>query len=653
MPCRACLVKIVQSFLPPSARLMVRKRPYRVPAIFIRGVDGDNENEVVAFYSLAGERYTIILKKEADGWYIQSNRKFKSRLYTEDRRVNLYLAPVKTIEGTIYGYINSRGEFAIKPQFDNAFDFQDNGLAVAGVKNLYGLINSEGNYILKPKYQSISKFSDGRAVVIDKDGFKVIDERGREVTSKAYSYIGSYINGRALFSGTDTSGKYLYGYLSRQGEEIIPLKYESATDFNNGSAVVKVKDKQYAIIDINGQMLQIYNYYFAGNKGEGLLAFQQEQDSKVGYVDFKGNIAIQPQYTGAEAFNNDRAVVNIAEDYKNKFGLIDRKGSFVIKPEYNVINLLGEDRAAVGKAIDPQKPYIGSKFALADINGKFLTGFIFNSIENYNNGLASAADNRDTFFIDKSGKLVKTLPVVSGGGSLIIQGELIKAFVDNRTAYYDIKGKLIWQQNKVIPINEQYKVLENKFNPNKDYLVYYPQIEGMKNRRVQLRVNNKLKQMSQVKNVPGNVQLESSYTGDFSVEFFRENLLVLKLESYDYPFGAAHGMPSQIYPHIDLISGSFYELKDLFKPGSNYVKVLSDIVGEQIKTDPQYNYVFPDAYKGIKPDQPFYVDENNLYLYFAPYEIAPFAAGFPTFKIPFKDIMTIINTQGSFWKAFN
>jgi hypothetical protein len=159
--------------------------------------------------------------------------------------------------------------------------------------------------------------------------------------------------------------------------------------------------------------------------------------------------------------------------------------------------------------------------------------------------------------------------------------------------------------------------------------------------------------LSQVKNVPANVQLEASYTGDFSVEFFKKNLLVLELDAYDFPFGAAHGMPSRVYPHIDLVSGSFYELKDLFKRNSNYVKVLSDIIGNQIKTDPQYEYVFPDTYKGIKPDQPFYVDENNLYIYFTPYEIAPYAAGFPTFKIPFKDIASIINEQGSFWKAFN
>jgi hypothetical protein len=130
-------------------------------------------------------------------------------------------------------------------------------------------------------------------------------------------------------------------------------------------------------------------------------------------------------------------------------------------------------------------------------------------------------------------------------------------------------------------------------------------------------------------------------------------LLVLELNSYNFPFGAAHGMPGKEYVHVNLVNGNTYELKDLFKPGSNYVKVLSEIVGRQIKEDPQYSYVFPDTYKGIRPDQPFFVSDHALHLYFNPYDIAPYVAGFPTFTIPFAEIAGIINERGEFWKSFH
>lgn len=74
---------------------------------------------------------------------------------------------------------------------------------------------------------------------------------------------------------------------------------------------------------------------------------------------------------------------------------------------------------------------------------------------------------------------------------------------------------------------------------------------------------------------------------DFSSEFFRKNLLVLELVGYQYYFGAAHGMTPRVYANVDLVTGVFYELKDLFKNNNNYVKILSDIIEYQIKNHKQ------------------------------------------------------------------
>jgi hypothetical protein len=654
------LSSFVESYLPYDAVILTFRKQEEKPAIIVKDIDSDGILEVAAVYRWQDEDYIIVLKNYFSGWHVMVNSRTigQSVSYLLEKLrvplVNLYPAPIRTAEGKRWGFINDKGEFIIKPQYDYAYDFQSNGLASVSINNLFGLIDTIGKFVVKPQYQSIIHFSEGRAAVITNKGFNIIDEKGNELAKKSYSFIGNFNNGRALVSDTNSEGKYLYGYLDLQGNEIIPLKYENASDFKKDKAVVKLKDNEFLLIDIDGRVLNKYNYYFVGAPGEGLLVFQKEENGPYGYIAEKGNIVIEPKYTGAEPFQNDRAIVNIAEDYKSKYGLIDKKGSFIINPEYGSMNFLGENRLSAGKEIDPEKPFIGYNYAVANTNGLLLTDFIYSNISNYKGNLASASDNKNTFFIDKSGKLVRTLPVVSGGGSLIVMGEVIRADVDMRITYFDKAGNVIYKESTEIPLDGKYKVVERKYRPNKDYLVYYPQIDGMKNKSSQQVVNKKLKEMSGAnKNVNPDVQLESSFTGDFSIEFFKKNLLVLELNSYDFTFGAAHGMPSKVYPHIDLISGRFYELKNLFKQNSNYVKVLSDIIGEQIKNDPQYEYVFPDTYKGIKADQPFYVDKDNLYIYFTPYEIAPYAAGFPTFKIPFKDIMNTINTQGDFWKSFN
>ena len=573
------------------------------------------------------------------------------KLKCREEDINLYPASIKNSEGILWGYINNKGQLIIEPKYSQALDFQDNGLAIVQLDNLYGIINEFGKYVVEPKYESISQFSQGRATVIDSKGFKVIDEKGREITSKAYNYIGTYKEGRAVFGNSSGNGAYLYGYLDREGREVIPNKYQTASDFKDEKAVVKVKENEFRLINKNGQTLNTYKYNLVGNFGEGLLAFQEKADSKSGYINEAGNIVIKPNFTQARAFRDGRAIVNVAEDYQNKYGLIDRAGKFIIEPKYNDINSLGEERFAVGKSIIEDKPYIGSKYAIVDDNGSFLTDFIYYGVSEYKNDLASAYDDKNTFFINKRGVKVEDLPSVGGSGTLELKGDIIKADVDFRVSYLDKSGKIIWQQNKVIPLNKKYKIIEKKYRPNKDYLVYYPEILGMKDKEGKI-VNKKLEELSNVKPIPPE-QLEYSYLGDFSIEFFKKDLLVLELNGYIYYFGAAHGMPTKVYPHIDLISGRFYELKDLFKKDSDYVKVISDIIDYQIKHDEQYSYVFPDAFKSIRENQPFYVGEDALYIYFEPYEIAPYAAGFPTFRIPYKDIMHIIDTKGEFWKSFN
>lgn len=620
------------------------------PSVRVEDIDLDGQEEMLVSYSFQNDIYTTIFKHNYSFWYSTSTLKGATAFRVQG--IDLFPASIKEIGGEKWGFINHKGNFVTPVKYEDAQDFQPNGLAAVQSKDEYGLINQFGQFIVHPQFSFINPFSESRAVVMDDKGFKVINERGKVLTSKAYSYISNYQNGRALFAGTAEDGRYLYGFLNKQGKEVIPLKYESANDFKEGKAVVRVVDGKYELIDLNGKTLQSYSKAFVGALSEGLMAFQQEATGEFGFMNEKGDIVIEPSFAGAQAYREGRAVVN-TDDTFFKYGLIDQAGKFVIEPKYNDISLLGESRVAVGKAIDETIPFAGSKFAIADLNGKILTEFKYVNVLDYKNGYASASDTKNTFFIDKNGQVAQNLPIAKGNGTLSMEGALIKGNIDMRLRYYNQKGTLVWSQNQIIPLNNRFRVIERKYNPNKDYLVYYPEIQGMRFVAMQKKVNQKLADISRVKEIDPNKQLESSYTGDYEVFFFKNRLVELEINGYDYPFGAAHGMPVKVFAQVDLESGVFYQLKDLFKANSSYVEVLSGIIGEQIKNDPEYSYVFPDTYKGIAPDQPFYIDANNLYIYFAPYEIAPYVAGFPTFTIPFSEIDQIINKDGAFWRAFH
>ncbi|WP_102347800.1 WG repeat-containing protein [Bacillus sp. Marseille-P3661] len=577
---------------------------------------------------------------------------WRSELLKESPNSNaLFPAQINTLAGEKWGYINQFGKFVITPKFDYAFDFQANELAIVEYEGLNGIIDKKGKYIVRPQYRTITPFYEERAIVADETGYHVMDESGRLLTSKPYSYISTYEEGRAVFSET-ISGKYIYGYLDRQGKEIIPAAYQTANDFEGGTALVQISDEEFGLLNKQGKMVQTFRYPYVGSKGDGLLAFRKEQGGRFGYINEGGDIVIEPAFESAQPFQHGIAIVGKGETFPSVYGVIKKQGEFIVEPEYNDIKVVSDNRLALGKTKEGRPPN-ELWYALATLEGKVLTEFKFNIILDFEKGVASVSDGSRTFFINSSGNIVKNLPVVEGAGTLSFEGKLIRANIENRITYYDRSGNIVWKQDNTVTLNKQYRVLEKKYNPNPDYIVYYPEIQGMKNKSAQSEVNQRLMELSLVKPVPSDVALDSSYSGDFSISFYRQDLLVIEFEGYDYPFGAAHGMPYKAHAHINLKSGQMYELKDLFKADSEYVTVLSDIIREQIKNDETYSYVFPDAFKGIAPDQPFYVDDKALYLYFAPYEIGPYAAGFPTFKIPFEEIMAIINNEGEFWRSFH
>lgn len=132
--------------------------------------------------------------------------------------------------------------------------------------------------------------------------------------------------------------------------------------------------------------------------------------------------------------------------------------------------------------------------------------------------------------------------------------------------------------------------------------------------------------------------------GWYEIKNNQRGILSLTIGNYTFVYPSAHGLTIIKGITFDVNSGDIIELKDLFNPGADYVKVLSDIVAQQIK---DRDISLLDEFKGIKPDQDFYIADKSLVLFFQLYEITPYYMGLQYFPISVYQIQDIIDEEGA------
>lgn len=489
-------------------------------------------------------------------------------------------------------------------------------------QELFGYINSNGEYVIAPAYQSAGEFHDGVAVTYDYYSsdenphavYRVIDEEGT-VLYESNDSIRDYSNGAAVFSDPDNN--YAFGYLDTTGQILIPSGYLWAEDFNeNGQAAVGLAVGSFGIIDKSGTVLESYD----------VSEEYSYYSVKDGYI-----------------------IYNLSGN--NLMGVINFAGEEVFAPEYSEITYLGNNLFGIRNVSEEEYYLLQTKpVAIYNSEGELLSDNQYD-VSRYEGEYASATDEASTYFIGLDGKAVPDLPKLEGIGTMKFIGDIIKANVDNVLIYMRKDGTVIWKTDKSVYLEGDITINAGKYRANRHILVYYPVVEGLADAAVQDAVNEALYQ-EYVTSQAG-AQEDLSVSDSFTAERM-DQLLMIHESGYDYLFGAVHGTPYSSYDFIDIDTGEFYELGDLFKSDSDYVTVISDIIKERIteQSKEDDSMYFPEFYTGITEDQYFKLTKDSLIIYFMPYEIAAYAAGMPEFEIPFADITDLIDTEGAFWNSF-
>ncbi|TVY06884.1 DUF3298 and DUF4163 domain-containing protein [Paenibacillus cremeus] len=175
--------------------------------------------------------------------------------------------------------------------------------------------------------------------------------------------------------------------------------------------------------------------------------------------------------------------------------------------------------------------------------------------------------------------------------------------------------------------------------------VQYPQVVGMGNRLVKRKINHSI-----LDAVYGLIQRqgyvghpEKTVTGSYQIKLHKNGVLSLLYASSGYAQGAAHGIVYRSSQTFHLDDATEYKLADLFKPGSFYIARLNVIIKQELKErEKEQDLPLLKEFSTIAADQPFYLTERAIGVYFQLEEYTPYAV----FEVPYVEVFDILNSDG-------
>ena len=146
-------------------------------------------------------------------------------------------------------FIDSNGNIVISSSFDMAYDFIE-GRAAVSIGDKWGLINQNGEFVIPPIYDDLTWDGDANITIVSDNGVMgLISRTGKIIAPFIYDSIHTCSDG-CLLAQTD----YFYGYLKPNGSVAIEFKYDIASSFSDGIAMVQMGDDKF-LIDIHGERI--------------------------------------------------------------------------------------------------------------------------------------------------------------------------------------------------------------------------------------------------------------------------------------------------------------------------------------------------------------------------------------------------------------
>ena len=256
-----------------------------------------------------------------------------------------------------YGYIDKTGAIVINPDYYSIMRFRE-GLAAVCKDDKWGYISSDGQTVIGFNYDRAYSFYNGYAVVVHSgdgilipDTYLVIDRVGNVVLDYiTQPFIYDPESGMIWILANGNTERYSYSiYSNDYFDDYFTKPFKATADiptFRYSPSYTSRYLEEFGvfiILDGNSNQLFFYNNEFKliaalddirwidkfGQISDGIIAVHI--DGKVGYVNVRGEIVVEPCFLVAKNFSEGRAIVR---DKNFQYGMIRLTENAILRQIY-------------------------------------------------------------------------------------------------------------------------------------------------------------------------------------------------------------------------------------------------------------------------------------------------------------------------------
>ncbi len=188
-----------------------------------------------------------------------------------------------------FGCIDNSGNLIVPFEYDYLGKMRD-GLRLAILDSKYGYLNELGDRQIDMQYLGANHFSNGKAIVINQEGFGVIDHTNQVVLPFIFGSLSTKDHNCYVFK--KAGGKT--GVMDAQSKVIVPEIYDNIR-LKNDSFWVAMKDKKFEIFKYDGKRhLNEKFSYISKASYSGYISVGIE--GKKGMLDKHFNWILPPRY---------------------------------------------------------------------------------------------------------------------------------------------------------------------------------------------------------------------------------------------------------------------------------------------------------------------------------------------------------------------